>query len=348
MAGDITQDDEPVTQMHEATENPVVVHYVVSYELYQTISKYTELVIFPILAIVGFVGNALSGVIMVKSGLNKPSNILLLGLAVGDFLFLFGIIDIPRLLMYNGELMFVWRMQLDSIIACYYILMVFYFIGTIGSSVSISVTIFITIERIIAVYFPLRFSRLVTPARTKFVTVATVLASMVHSVIILFRIKVVTFTVHNELYGVLSESNPLTEIRSYYTITMKYMTPIVSPILVTLGCVIIGVKIKMTLRQRKMITSATRKTTSSARMRTLFMVCFLFSVTRICHLFVFIPVLGQLTVFPEWLYASNLYSMFLKFLLVTNNCTNFFVYVAFNPKFRKLIVQSLCDFKIRK
>lgn len=314
------------------------------------ISKNMDLAVFPAVAFVGFVGNAVSGVIMVKSGLKKPSNILLLGLAMGDFLFLFRVIDVPRLITQSSRVTFTWVMDLDLTAVCYRLLLVFSFLGGVGSGVSTTITVFITMERVLAVYYPLHFSNVLTTFRAKVIVIASSLISLPYPAIKSTRYKLTTafYPKFNQWVGVINEKRINEAEDFYHTVITYYIIPLVPTTMVTLGCVLIGFKVKATLRRRKSMTSNTRKLGSTSRTRTLFAVSVLFSVTNVSQLLQFIPFLSQSSCPPAWKFVAGLYALFVKLLLLANSSGNFFIYVVFYPKFRKLIVQILCTVNSKK
>lgn len=70
------------------------------------------------------------------------------------------------------------------------------------------------------------------------------------------------------------------------------------------------------------------------------MVCFVFSFTQICGLLISLPQLSNYDPTSFEYYVTFIYSKVVNTLFLFNSACNFFIYVLFNPKFRKLIVQN--------
>lgn len=121
----------------------------------------------PITSIFGFFANLMSLAILVRSGLKKSSNILLFGLALADSMCMLMTVNIAEILSYfdpakSNPKYCCW--QYDYIVA-YILYMLFtaaYFIGGWGCYTNSFIPVFVTAERLAAVFWPITFSRKIT------------------------------------------------------------------------------------------------------------------------------------------------------------------------------------------
>ncbi|CAL1536891.1 unnamed protein product, partial [Lymnaea stagnalis] len=296
----------------------------------------------PAIGIFGVIGNIFSIIILTKHGLHKCSNITLLVLAINDMAFLIGFNSVPKLIyeVMGDSHSFLFSLT-DS-----YVLYIFYHIFHImdyaSAGVSLSLPVVITLERLVAVFLPLRFHQIVTPARTWFA-------------VAFISVFWYAFFVHMSFYMAFSyEFNARVNIsvgliqRSAYHYSslhvvflleeaMSMLMMKIPPALTFAGCIVIGIKVKMASSRRQKMTSKGQAEGSSNRTtKMLLAVCLLYTVT--C------AILSLPTYLPQYVYytmtsdaPSNMGTILyqaINIVLCVNSSSNFIIYVAMNKNFR--------------
>lgn len=345
----VTLNQTAANQDHCVVVTVQIAQKIISLEVYHAIFRYTCLVVYPIIAFIGLVGNIFGGLILIKSGLDKASNVLLLGLSVSDFFAILTFLNIPYLLSNFSPHPALWvAADYNTLVVYYNLSITIAFLGSIALGMTTTLTVLITLERIVAVFLPLHFHRLITPFRA--------MLSIIASFLMQLPLAAVTLNQH-ELFAL--ELNPnfwvgapsikrsylSSSLNIYREIIKFYVMPIVPHMLVVVGCVLIAFKVRTVMHRRKKIAATVRNKSSSARTRTLFMVCLLFSVTRFSNLFTFLPQLRVIDLNHPWVYVSLTYGLFTGLLSLINSSCNFFIYVFSNPQFRKLFVHMLTNLR---
>ncbi|KAK0067947.1 G-protein coupled receptor [Biomphalaria pfeifferi] len=125
----------------------------------------------PAVSFVGLISNMISLAILRRSGLHKPSNILLFGLVIADSMCLSTTLNYGIILFYFGPNKpfsrlcgFQYVDSLNVYLAVTSIIMEF--IGFWGQYVNTWIPILITLERLLAIFRPMTFKSIVTKRRT--------------------------------------------------------------------------------------------------------------------------------------------------------------------------------------
>ncbi|KAH9491590.1 hypothetical protein Btru_030977 [Bulinus truncatus] len=246
----------------------------------------------PALACVGVMANTLCVAILRKSGLKKPSNILLLSLVLADTTFLFNAFNFPTILIYYDT-----SRPFPELCAWQYthkmnmfLLAVDIFVtqfACLGAYAGSFIAIAITLERLLAVFFPLSFKKIVNIH-------SAVISSLISVIIwlpwLLYNLAIVNFEhydIAGELY-ILFKLNPKAIDINVYNILNEFVfegfSSWLPSSLISVGCILIGIKVKITLRKRKQISAGKGKLAWSPRTtRTLLATSILFAVSRIFY-----------------------------------------------------------------
>lgn len=312
------------------------------------VSRYYALVVNPIIGIVGLVTNAISGIVIIRSGLRKPSNIFLLALAVSDWICMLRNVNIAWLLTYQRDKLppwFIgWEMPFWSSFVCYVVDKTIVRLSNYAAGMSSAVTVLITLERLLATFVPLHFSSILTPCRS-WVVVALTAACLLPPYMLkvfLSEFRYVHYTLFNASMGTFANSafynssqTAINIFNSYFVIHFEFTIPLV---IVIVGSVLISVKIVIFRKQRQAmiqgVSVVTRRPTRTTT--TLLMVCLLFSSTRIAYLFVYLPIFDDtknLTRNVSYIFVDVRWS-----LVQVNSACNIVVYVLFNPKFKRILL----------
>ncbi|KAH9508679.1 hypothetical protein Btru_049625 [Bulinus truncatus] len=286
----------------------------------------------PCLSVVGFCANMMSIAILRRSGLRKPSNILLFGLVIADTMVQFMTMNFAEILQYFGPNMQYPRLcgwQYGNDIN--YFLLVsaisYTFFSQWGQYVNTTIPVFITLERFLAVFMPLTFKKIVTTKTASFSVIVSFLIWLPWSLYLMTAAEV-----YVQLSKVMFYFINAADVDEVFNIFYVYVSDILSswvPIaLVVLGCVLIAVKVQITLQERQKLTSKKQEKVkwSSQTTRTLLTTCVVFSISHIIYSFInyFIP--NTPTVGLHLMYE------FMNMSLLINASSNFFVYIASNRK----------------
>ncbi|KAI8778646.1 hypothetical protein BgiBS90_021296 [Biomphalaria glabrata] len=157
----------------------------------------------------------------------------------------------------------------------------------LGAYVLTALPAFITLEMFLATFFPSTFTHLVTPKSVVIFNLAIWLFWTLWTAFVTF------------LYALYSILRPDSQFISYRSITTPSVTvretsieintailnvfiSVVALILVSTGCVLIGVKLKLVQRQKKRL-MISRETTSMKKTFTLLSVCLILAVLNACY-----------------------------------------------------------------
>ncbi|KAK6961577.1 G-protein coupled receptor [Biomphalaria glabrata] len=296
----------------------------------------------PIVSILGFIANMMSIEILRRSGLNKSSNILLLGLVVSDSMsqmttMNFAIIletfgpnwEYPELCgwQYGDELNY-------FLLVCN---IVFKFLGFWGQYVNTAVPVLIVVERVLAVFKPLAFRNIVTRRAVVVGVVSTYIFWLPWSV---FWMTIYNVSILMSKVMFLSRDTFLIKEMTVFTVFYFYVCDILSswfPMsFVIMGCILTWVKVKRTLNQRKKLTAAGQRVQWSKKTtRTLLTTCSIFSITHVVY-----SVMNYL-IPDDDLLIHYIKLDFMSLVYLINTSSNFFVYVLANRKLMNVFRQIM-------
>nr|KAI8730395.1 putative G-protein coupled receptor [Biomphalaria glabrata] len=246
----------------------------------------------PTVGTFGLILNFVTFIILSKIGFRKPSIILLLSLTLADSLYLISSVNVVSLLArFNHDRLkykyYGWEIS-GALAMCVYILdRLLDVLYLLGAYVSTGVPVLITFERLIATFFPLKFKLIVTSKRVLIINVALwlfwtpwVLFSLSWTTLrtaVLPNGQMVTYKA-----SAYESFNDFYFISFLNTYIFNILTTIVPISLVSLGCLVIGVKLKLIQHHRNLM--VTSKETSSRRTTlTLISVSIIFAVTSIIY-----------------------------------------------------------------
>lgn len=136
--------------------------------MFRFVNWYLEYTVYPIIGLTGLAANIVGLLVISKCGLKRVSNVLLFYLTLADIFCLLGTVQICISSFYlNVSMIHRFDGVLVVVYACVLVL------SETGFSMSIQVTVWITIERLLAVFFPLRLTTLVTPVSVWLLGLAT-------------------------------------------------------------------------------------------------------------------------------------------------------------------------------
>ncbi|KAH9489009.1 hypothetical protein Btru_058261 [Bulinus truncatus] len=320
----------------------VMVDQFLNEEQTAAILKILMLGVTPAISTFGVIGNIFSVIVLVKRGLKRSSNILLLSLAVQDISFLVGFNSVPKLLyeIVGSTEGFVYNR--DTSYALFGLYQLFIVLDYGCGAISLPLPVLITIERLVAVFLPLKFHQIVTSRRTW--TAVIVVSVFWYGFFIHMTFYVVLdFEIDQNLnltVGVMRRSkyhsqNPMAVL--ILEDAMSYLFMKIPPIITFVECITIGIKIKMSSTERMKMTSEIGRGKLSTRTTKMLMaVCTVYTVTctTLC-----LP-----TFIPQYMYYSitndapsnmgRVLYQAINIVLCVNSSCNFVIYVVMNKNFR--------------
>ncbi|KAI8782255.1 G-protein coupled receptor [Biomphalaria glabrata] len=306
----------------------------------------------PLLSLVGLFINVLCLVILVKVGLKKTTYILLFALVMSDSWNMFENLDFGNKIRIFGTLKskpgyctFEYESEMNQFL--YVSQQFFGFVGLWGRTINTSIPMIITIERILAVYFPVTFTRVVN-ARS--ITVSCCIAYVFwlpYVVVQIFYRRLAYFKLPSGKVVAYVESSDflVKNFSVLYTFTVYALETLASYVptcFVCLGCILIGIKVSVSISQRRRLTREKKKQKWSPRTtRTLLVTCLIFAVTHAITSLIS-AIASVSTQAPLLTYLLVEISAFFNIL----NCTsNFFVYFFCNQKLWQVFINMTLSFR---
>ncbi|KAI8777953.1 histamine H2 receptor [Biomphalaria glabrata] len=301
---------------------------------------YTAVLVHPLIAIAGLIGNILSVRMLIKSGLDKSSNILLLSLCVADSFCLISALNIPNIItFFPGKRPFgynLWEYSMEASFILYVLAITFQICFFFGTQLSSTLVTLITVERFLAVFFPLHFKIIVTKKRTWLVVILSYILWLPYPVYLATCYRFFYF--YYPMWDVYAGGPIL-----IYNSVMDFIERnIVSPIavyipfmIVTVGSLLIAVRVRLTMVKRQAMVSSQRSLKTSRTTRTLLTVCVVFSVTKIVSLMSFFIDLTQSASDVD-VYLRLYLGIIVSLIDYLNASSNFIIYLILNDRFRKI------------
>ncbi|KAK6965508.1 neuropeptides capa receptor [Biomphalaria glabrata] len=294
----------------------------------------------PAISIFGFVGNILSIIVLVKHGMSKCSNILLVNLSFCNIIYLISFNSIPKIMyeaIWNHEYVGYSKSTCDALFILFTLFTLCdYTFGLMG----MTLPMLITVERLVVIFFPFKFKQLLTPTRTWLIIVCMSfywLSIFVYSSF--WQVLDYSFdSVRNVSIGLFTKStfyNDNPESVAAIQNLMIYTSIIIPPIFTVTGCIVISIQIKISSAKRKKMTSSMRSTNRTTK--TLLAVCAVYCVSS---------VVLSLPLFMPSEYASydltdeapsNVGKLFYELANIVScvqSSSDFIVYIGLNKQFR--------------
>uniref|UniRef100_A0A2C9M8A3 G-protein coupled receptors family 1 profile domain-containing protein n=1 Tax=Biomphalaria glabrata TaxID=6526 RepID=A0A2C9M8A3_BIOGL len=294
----------------------------------------------PTISIFGVVGNILSIIVLTKHGMSKCSNILLVSLAFCDMTYLISFNSIPKIIyeaVWNHEYVGYSKVSSDVL---FFMFNFFTLLDYGFGLMALTLPMLITAERLLVIFFPFNFGRLLTPKRTWFAVCC--LAAYWLSIFVycsFWQVLDYNFDpVRNISIGLIKRSNFFNEhpeaVAKIQDVII-YSSVVIPPIFTATGCVFISIQIRIATVKRQKMTSSMRSTNRTTK--TLLAVCAVYSVTStILSLPLYIPSeYASYSLTDEA--PSNVGKLFYQLVNTVgciNSSGNFVVYVGLNKQFR--------------
>lgn len=310
-------------------------------------------VVTPAVSILGIIGNTLSLVILAKHGFHKNSNILLFSLAISDILFMIGINGPPKPMYEWGSGGFQYPELTSRVL--YYLYHCFDSLNWGSGPTSLFIPVLITVERLLAVFLPLRFASIVTPRRTVVAVLTPTVVSYGIQIYIRnwFRFVYVHDSVRNVSVGLAVRTDMYWSQRQVSKVLEMFLNLLIFLVIfVFCGCVAIGIKIKMASNKRlKMTNSVCGKQSGKLEPRTSrttkMLLCLCLFYTVACAPIGLPAFMPGFMVFPLYTEDPNFRSVGVfiyhvyKLIFSINASVNFVIYVVMSKTFRDTFLSFL-------
>ncbi|CAL1532869.1 unnamed protein product, partial [Lymnaea stagnalis] len=299
---------------------------------------FTIVIVNPILGTVGIVGNVLNCVVLKKSGFNKPSNIFLFGLAVSDVFVLLGAVDVVSILTQFPKRIPLgfsfWEFDCsDARMAVFYLNVkrIVYAFQIVGMNISPCFCVVITLERLVAIFFPLQFSRIIRPRRAWTVVTCSFLFWAGFGAVFVNRFTFVIGYWAQFRSCVCKYALLPNDAEKLFDKIATWFVWYIALGIIILGSVVIFARIKVFSLNRRRMTSS-KSASSSRTTRTLLAVCVVFSCTQIVR---FPYVMFKLS-FSDY-DTQGMYVSAMALMSYVNSACNFVIYILLNKKFRTIL-----------
>nr|KAI8752249.1 putative G-protein coupled receptor [Biomphalaria glabrata] len=313
------------------------------YLMFQALECYVN----PIISFLGFGANIMSLRILYNSGIHKPSNILLFGLVIADCMCLLMTMDYSLPILYFGPNKLYPRncgFQYHDIVNYFLVItaLICTFFGFWGQYVNPFIQMCISVERLLAVYAPMTFKKVITRNSA---TVCIIVCYMIWLPWTVFRMFVydiykqrisrdVNYMIitYNTFY---SQNSRIIDIFDLLVVdTLVSWIPLAA---VSLATFAIMIKVNMALKNRRKLTSSTLKITWSRRTtRTLVATSIVFIISHACgsSIIYLARCCGDVQ-----LYIRNA----LYYLVYTINASsNLVVFLICNRNFFNIFIKLIC------
>ncbi|KAI8779087.1 G-protein coupled receptor [Biomphalaria glabrata] len=300
----------------------------------------------PGLSIIGFITNMLSLAILHRSGLHKPSNILLFGLVIADSWCLFTTMNFAMILNFFGPNKYFKMLcgfQYEETVNLFlaYSEEVFFFLGYWGRYVNTLIPIFITLERNLAVFKPMTFKAIVKKQAAITVVVLSFVFWLPWTLFYSALTEIINWSLTDEITWTTVIQNLFfyenMEIITFFEIyVVDCLVSWIPLSVISIGCCVLGIKVKLTLLKRRRFNSAKKLMWSPRTTLTLMTTCFVFTTTHAVASL--IQYLAPCDIYVHVLMRNY----FVYFFYALNASSNFFVYIATNEKLFHIFLQMFC------
>ncbi|XP_059144793.1 FMRFamide receptor-like [Physella acuta] len=301
----------------------------------------------PTISLFGVIGNIFSLHILTKHGLHKCSNILLVSLAFSDIMFLISFNSVPKILyeaVWNHEYRELTQLEAQVLFVLFSLFTLLDY--TFCSNV-LTLPMLVTLERLVVIFLPLTFKRVITPVRTWIAVLGVTSYFLAIFTYTSFWTQVnhANHTSDNHtstsVWYIQKSSFFSNNLQSVSVVEMifTYSSTTIPPIITALGCIVISVQIKISSYRRRQMTSKAVSGTRTTKM--LLSVCCVYLVTAaILSVPHYIPQYGSYSLTEET--PSNLGKVLYQLVntaVCVNSSSNFIVYIVLNKNFRKTFLQ---------
>ncbi|KAK6959158.1 G-protein coupled receptor [Biomphalaria glabrata] len=307
--------------------------------LFQALECYVN----PIFSYFGFGANIMSLVVLRKSGIHKPSNILLFGLVIADCMCLLMSMDYSIPILYFGPNKLYpvnCGFQYHDFVNYFLVItgLICTFFGFWGQYVNPFIQICISLERIFAVYAPMTFKKFVTRKRAFLCIVVCFISWLPWTFFRMCIYDIYKQRISRDVNFMIITQNSFYNrnkkiIDIFDLIIVDTLVSWIPLVLVTSATFAILIKVNIALKNRRKLTSSSNKVTWSPRTtKTLMTTSVVFIISHACaSLIIYLsPFVGDVQTYIRntcyyLVYTINASSNLLIFLICNDNYFKIFI-----------------------
>ncbi|CAG5118254.1 unnamed protein product [Candidula unifasciata] len=301
----------------------------------------TNCIVINLICVFGIVGNSINILVLCKHGFQETTNIILVALAASDLLFCI-ILPMTRLKCIVSQFDPGFAVTLNTFVTVYLLMPKYVCYAT-----SLCYVTVIAVERLVAVFFPFKVSRIFNRALVK-----TIVVSVPNVAIVALIPTFLALTFSWIFYADLDQTLAVVRYTKFYLdhkdfldyyawVGLNYFFCVSSIVITSVCCIAIGIKLHQAAVKRETMTL--RSSGYDVRVvRMLVTICVVFLVVTI-------PNVGLFSYFvPNFIFTSTLHKLidnFCAILYAINSSANFLVYVTMSKKFARTYKSLLCAYK---
>ncbi|KAH9496392.1 hypothetical protein Btru_012460 [Bulinus truncatus] len=305
-----------------------------------TVEWIFALVAVPMISLPGLIGNISSLIVLYRHGFKKTSNILLAALSVADASYLIGVNNIAAFIHeYSPGRGFHYSTASCYVLYCVY--RIYRLMELWGNWTSLTLPVLITLERLVAVYYPFQFPLIVTTRRT-WAAVILAYALWLPLNVYYFFLEELDFVQRGgETVGRIVPSRYYRDGDAYSIyLSIKKASIILSEpipiVLVVAGCILVGLRVRAAHRKRRKmisIVASVQKAQGNPSFRTtwtLMLVCIVYTITIGAAFFLEMGISVDVGV-----NAGIVLAVVIQLVKCVHSSCNFFIYIYIDRNFQE-------------
>lgn len=289
----------------------------------------------------GLIGNMLTVIVLTRRTMHSSTNCYLTALAVWDTMVLLGTL----FLMTLAQLSLSYEEQILPYVAVY-----IYPLALVAQTVTVWLTVSFTVERYIAVCFPLKAASMCTVARARIVITSVSLGSVLYNACRWFEYEITYVNDNNNTNSTKLAFQETAHGNNfvYRRVYLAYMYPFIMFLIPLLSLAILNTCLIMAVKQsqkqrRDMNVRQSRENNVTIMLVIVVIVFMLCQFPALIYNVAF--AINQTKLRDS--YGWEVLSAIRNFMVTLNSAVNFMLYCAFGQKFRRIFMRTFCSFLLK-